>query len=129
MCSVFLKQRRSAGRVMKKPENKPVDEKIDIAGLRDCLEIITVRITRQHELEHALGFCSQVFQAVDAPELKNMGIYRSIGYESDLSIHLCRKSDLTLQEKSLLGMRLANGLGEFGIVSHTLWANLENVLK
>jgi len=98
-------------------------EKTDIPILLDCLEVITVRITQQDELEHALGYCSQVFRTVDAAELREMNIYRSIGYESDLSIHICRKTDLLRQGKSLLGLRLANGLGDFGIVSHTLWAS------
>jgi hypothetical protein len=86
-----------------------------------CLEVITLRVAEKDELENALEFCKQVFHTVETGERMNLCVYRSMGYGSDLSVHIHCPVESSRQEKSLLGLQLAKGLGVFGIVSHTLW--------
>jgi hypothetical protein len=91
------------------------------------LEVITLRVAQEDELDNALRFCTQVMHTMDRGELMNLSIYRSTGYESDLSVHIRCAEDASRQEKSLLGLLLAKGLATFGIVSHTLWIDQQNV--
>jgi hypothetical protein len=104
----------------KKVERTIVEEPILIKDMT-CLEVITVRVAEKDELENALEFCKQIFHTVEKGDLMNLSVYRSNGYGSDLSVHIHCPSEPSRQEKSLLGLQLAKGLGAFGLVSHTLW--------
>jgi len=52
--------------------------------------------------------------------LVNMKTYHA-AFETDLSMHLCWKSDQPLQNGSPLGLHLARALKEFGLVDQSLW--------
>jgi len=97
---------------------------IEESRLKDsisCLEVITVRVANEEDLNNALQFCTQVAETVAIGETVNMSIYRSTGYGSDLSVHICRPPESSGKEKSLIGLSLAMDLNSFGIVNHTLW--------
>jgi len=87
----------------------------------NCIEIITVRGADKDDFEKALKFCTQVSPGLETKEFVNLNIYRSSGYGSDLSIHIHWVLESFSPKKSLLGLRIAKGLNELGIVSHTLW--------
>ena len=87
----------------------------------NCLEIITVRGADKDDFEKALKLCAQVSPAVEIGELVNLNVYRSSGYGSDLSIHIHWVLESFSPRKSLLGLHIAKGLNELGLVSHTLW--------
>ena len=94
----------------------------------NCLEVITVRGADKDDFEKALKLCAQVSPAVEAGELVNLNVYRSSGYGSDLSVHIHWVLESFSPKKSLLGLQLAQGLGTFGIVSHTLWIDQGEII-
>jgi hypothetical protein len=106
---------------MKGQEEKTMIEEPVSTRAMNCLEVITVRVAEKEELENALEFCTQVFHTVETGKVMNLSVYRSTGYDSDLSVHIHCPFEPSRQEKSLLGLQLAKGLSAFGIVSHTLW--------
>jgi len=53
--------------------------------------------------------------------LVDMKTYRHAALDTDLSVHLYWKSDRTEQNGSILGIRLAHSLKEFGLVDHSVW--------
>jgi len=53
--------------------------------------------------------------------LVRIKIYRHAVLDSDLSVHLHWKSEGPPQDKSTLGLRLAQALQEFGLIDHSLW--------
>lgn len=87
----------------------------------NCLEIITVRITEQSDFDKALEICSHLSNTVETGELINLNIYQSANYGLDISVHINWSFQLHNLKKSLLGLHLARGMGNFGKVSHTLW--------
>lgn len=58
------------------------------------------------------------------PEIKT---YRMKNIESDVSFHLHWTSTESKWEKSDFGVSLANYLKEFGLVSHSVWQELQSV--
>jgi hypothetical protein len=115
-------------RMMRQKEN-PIIKEPGERETMNCLEIITVRVAENNELENALDFCTQVFHTIESGEIMNLSVYCSTGYGSDLSVHIHCPFEPSRQEKSLLGLQLAKGLSAFGIVSHTLWIDKEIILK
>lgn len=93
------------------------------------LEVITVRVADRDELERATEYCARFFDTVSTGEKDTLNVFRSAGYESDLSVHLHSQVEPSRAEKSILGLRLAHGLSIFGIVSHTLWLEQNNILR
>ena len=89
-------------------------------GIMNCLEVIRVRIAKQHDFDKALNLCSEASLPSESGRFNGMSIYRSDGYSSDLIIHIHWIFDSSAQEKSLLGKQLALALSCYGIVSHNL---------
>jgi len=87
----------------------------------NCLEVISVRIAQEHEFDDALRLCTEVSLPVEPGRFMGMSVYRSNGYGSDLIVNIHWAFDSSGQKKSLLGLQLARGLSNYGIVSHTMW--------
>ncbi len=51
--------------------------------------------------------------------------YRNAVLENDLSVHLRWESERPVQNGSALGLRLAQGFKEFGLVDHSIWVEEE----
>lgn len=84
----------------------------------DGLEIVSVRLADCVAVEEAVNFCHAVL-ALGPPG--RIQIYRGIGSGTDLSVHIHWTYSPFRQEKSLLGLQLAHGLGDYGLVSHSVW--------
>ena len=84
----------------------------------DGLEIVNVRLADSKTLEDAIAFCHEVL-TIGTPV--RFHLYRCIGSGMDLGIHIHWSFGPFTQEKSLLGLQLARGLGEYGLVSHSVW--------
>jgi len=88
-----------------------------------CLEIVSVRIADTGDFTNAMHFCTAVLEPVDKGEPVVLKVYRNADNGTDLSIHLYWVSDFQKQEKSRMGLHIARGLRDYGIVSHTLWVD------
>ena len=91
------------------------------------IEIISLRGTTALSEEFCrilMGHIQEQRQFSIQPEIKT---YRMKNIESDLSFHLIWTSIDPKSEKSDLGGSLANYLKEFGLVSHSVWQQLELV--
>ncbi len=53
--------------------------------------------------------------------LLEIRIYRHSVVETDLSIHICWKSEAKSQDKSPLGQRFASALKPLGLLNHSVW--------
>jgi hypothetical protein len=90
-----------------------------------CVEIITLRSpgnTNREFVDELLKEVSESGWPADAPNhLVEIKIYRHSVVESDLSIHICWKSELGSQDKSPLGLRFSSVLKPLGLVNHSVW--------
>lgn len=50
-----------------------------------------------------------------------MKTFRHAALETDLSVHLHWNSEMPAPDGSVLGLRLAQALKEFGLVDHSVW--------
>jgi hypothetical protein len=55
--------------------------------------------------------------------------YRHAKLETDLSVHLCWKSDQPKQNRSHLGLHLARALKKFGLIDHSMWIEIKKELS
>jgi hypothetical protein len=53
--------------------------------------------------------------------LTGIETYRHAALKNDLSVHLHWESKKLEQEGSVLGLRLAQALKEFGLIDHSIW--------
>lgn len=91
----------------------------------ECLEIVNVRLASSHDIEVAIRFCREAFKPVAPGRFE---IYRSLGSGTDISVHIhWALSPAEGKERSLLGLQLARGLGDYGLVNHTLWVIQQEV--
>ena len=93
------------------------------------LEVISIRVSGKEAFENVLKLCSQISTTVETDELINVSMYRSTTYETDLSVHIHWSLKSFKQKKSLLGIQLAQGLINYGIVSHTLWIEQAEIMR
>ena len=91
------------------------------------VEIISLRGTKALTEE----FCSTLMSRVrdqrkqaSQPEIKT---YRRKNIDSDVSFHLVWSSPEIKWEKSDFGVSLARYLKEYGLVSHSVWQELQPV--
>lgn len=82
------------------------------------LEIVNVRLADGKAFEDASTFCRELLTR-DLPGW--FQIYRGIGPGTDLGVHIHWSFASCSPEKSLLGLQLARGLNEYGLVSHSVW--------
>jgi hypothetical protein len=83
------------------------------------LEIIRLRLAWKGSAP--LGELLDSISKVEQSGLVNMKIYRHAALETDLSVHLCWKSDQPGENGSPLGLHLGQALREFGLVDHSVW--------
>jgi hypothetical protein len=90
------------------------------------LEIIELRsVDRNRDLLisqlHKLS--NEVYQETGK---QTVTIYCCVKFKSDFSIHLFHHSKEVEFSGSPLGIRLASALKEFGLVNHSIWAEMYN---
>jgi len=87
------------------------------------LEIISIRTAGVVEAAKVFDFCQQSFQSIVDEKLLKLTMYCNAEYATDISIHLQWKSDPG--PRSILGREVSAALGDFGLISHTLWIEQE----
>ena len=90
------------------------------------LELISLRAADLIEAEKAFEFCRESFQSIAAEQLLKLTVYCNAQYITDMSIHLQWKSDPG--PGSILGKEVSSALKDFGLVSHTLWIEQEDLI-
>jgi hypothetical protein len=82
------------------------------------LEIVNVRTAGKTEFMEALKLCCYMKQKLEAGGAVSAHVYQSIGYETDLSIHLCWDSAAASPAKTSNGIQLSKSLTRFGLIDH-----------
>jgi len=91
------------------------------------LEIISVRTTGKVQTIALLELCRQLRRPWTTGTPAELKFYCSVGYETDLSVHIHWKSDATLEGRSAFGLQVRAILGDFGLISHTFWREHEEI--
>jgi hypothetical protein len=91
------------------------------------IEIISLRGTTTLSEEFCRTLMSLVQEQRQVSTEPEITTYRMKNIESDMSFHLIWRSMDPKWEKSDLGVSLANYLKEFGLVSHSVWQQLQPV--
>ena len=88
------------------------------------VEVITVRATASNytKLEAKLNGAVAEIQKED--ETRSIKILHRVSIESDLCVHLQHDSAKPDPAGSRLGLRLAAEMKSFGLVHHTVWAEI-----
>ena len=92
------------------------------------LEIISVRTTKAAQNAALLELCRKLrppWTQGPSPDLK---FYCSVGYDTDLSVHIHWQAAVTLDGPSAFGLEVRSLLSDFGLISHTLWREPEPTL-
>lgn len=89
------------------------------------IEIITLRSADNIHKSLILELLHQIEQLDTADGLTAINIYRQSEVGNNLSIHIHWKSELGSQHKSTLGLTLADTLGPWGLLNHSLWVEDE----
>ena len=86
------------------------------------LEVIKLRAAGNGEgvLDELLRQMDKAGQDRGLVEIKT---YRHAALETDLSLHLHWESERPEQNGSILGLRLAQALKEFGLIDYSIWIN------
>ncbi len=87
------------------------------------LEIIKLRSAGKDS-----GLLEELLLSIDRLSqsgLAEMKTYHHAALETDLSVHLLWESGKPEQTGSALGLRLAQGLREFGLIDHSVWIEEE----
>ena len=86
------------------------------------LEIIQLRATRE-PLAPLIDEIRASTRRIDRAEVVMM--YRRVGLETDLAIHIRRTELAEGSRQSDTGLRLASALKAHGLVEHTVWEEAE----
>ena len=91
------------------------------------IETISVRLTGEPDIPAMRGIV-QEFGALSGENTPTgLRLYHHATVESDVDIHIhWDRETLDFPRKSHLGLRIADALGEFGMVNHALWIEDEN---
>ncbi len=85
------------------------------------IEIINLR-TIEHGLENLVrDFIRPITENAEYEGLIRTTIYYHAALETDLSIHLCWKTNPSDRYKTSLGLRLVDTLKNFGLTYHSAW--------
>ncbi len=90
------------------------------------LETINIRTARVTEAAKVIELCRQHFQSIAVEELLKLSVYCSAKYSTDISIHLEWASNPG--SESFSGRAICKALGDFGLISHTVWAKQEEAI-
>ena len=90
------------------------------------LEIVELRATKNRKtmLESLL---KNLFNEVGAGAQKQaIRIYSLVTVDTDFSVHLRHDSEMVETTGSPLGLQIKSALKEFGLVSHTIWREIQD---
>jgi hypothetical protein len=87
----------------------------------EVIELRTVNSNRELLESHLLTLFDAIEKATQQQAIKS---YRRVMIDNDFSIHLFHESTKVENKGSLLGMRLASALKEFGLVNHSIWLEM-----
>ena len=87
------------------------------------LEIVSVRTSGKTHVTALMELCRQL--RPPAGRTTKLMLYRSAGYETDLSLHIHWVSTDERQGRSDFGQEIKLIFSKFGIVSYTLWTEQE----
>lgn len=90
-----------------------------------CVEIISVRTSGNFDQETFAYLRSLCQEATENPFL-SANLYRNSSYSGDLAVILSRQTEQSNEDKSRLGLTLADTLKRYGLVDHTCWVMDEN---
>ena len=82
------------------------------------LEIVHLRLAGDSPQTLA-GIIRNAISSGPDPEV--VTLYHRKGLETDLAIHIRHLEMFGSERPSVLGLRLASALGDFGLVEHTVW--------
>jgi hypothetical protein len=99
-------------------------KKHDGENMMRWLEVIKLRAAGNGEelLDELFRQMNNAGQDRGLVEIKT---YRHAALETDLSLHLHWESERPEQTGSILGLRLAQALKEFGLIDHSIWIEEE----
>ena len=86
------------------------------------LEIIELRSVRANRAMLKKQLKSLFTDLMEAEKTQKIKIYYRIGVDTDFSIHIFLDSEEPDNNGSPLGLRLSDELKEYGLISHTVWA-------
>ncbi|MEN6318313.1 MAG: hypothetical protein ABFD82_06110 [Syntrophaceae bacterium] len=89
-----------------------------------CIEIVSVRTSGNHEQQaymHMKTFCREVKE----PLLSGANLYINASFPGDLAVILEWQGTSTTNDKTSVGLRMANALKRFGLVDHVFWIVIE----
>jgi hypothetical protein len=87
------------------------------------LETITLRCAGSREKREVMDLLQKIRVLEETAGSVDVEVYQSALVESDVSIHIHGSSEWIGQGKSSLGLRLAQALGDFGLISHSVWVH------
>ncbi len=93
------------------------------------IEIITLRSAGDAEKEMIAELLKQVEGAGEQGHPREVRIYRHASVETDLSIHISWEADGAAEPHSTLGDLLVSATRDFGMVSHSIWIEKEDILN
>lgn len=93
------------------------------------LEIISVRTTETAQNMALLELCRKLRPPSTQGPSPELRFYCSVGYETDLSVHIHWQAAATLHGPSAFGLQVRSFLSDFGLISHTLWREPEPTLQ
>jgi hypothetical protein len=85
------------------------------------LEIIHLRTAGRASADLAVQVREAIGPEIDGPGV--VAIYRRCGLDTDVAIHIKDRGETG--GPSLLGLHLAEALGAFGLVEHSVWEELK----
>ncbi len=85
------------------------------------IEIISLRSNGNVKESLIYELLKPVAEGDKSNGLLAVKIYRNAWIHTDISVHLHWKSTKTEQQRSAMGLCLAQTLGEFGLVNHSAW--------
>ena len=87
------------------------------------LEIIELRSLERNRTLLASQL-QKLIREVDKEADRQIVVYGRVMIDTDFSIHVLHDSNKVASSGSSLGLRLADGLKEYGLVNHSVWLEL-----
>ncbi len=91
------------------------------------VEIISIRTSIRYE-EQARLYLKELYQNIQGSSKVDIQFYVNADIPGDLAVILCWPSNSCRNEKSDLGLTLSDALRNFGLVDHTCWLMIGNLL-
>jgi hypothetical protein len=89
------------------------------------VETINIRTAGIIEAGKVLDLCREILESIAFETALRLKVFCSTKYTTDISIHLQWKSDPG--PSSVLASQLISALGDFGLISHSIWIEQEIV--